>query len=342
MDARDADAVLRASREFAAKGIIPHESLKRIEAECAAASDAGTARVAAEGTDGGVTLSQTLHALGGALLAAAAIAAVLVLFPHHLYQEGQPQAWTLAAMGGGATAVGFVMLRMLRNEDLADAFLVAGIACLTAMAMPSDEVGRYLAPLGLVACLAIPLARRGPMVAALASFGVALAGMRTFMLLLPESAAYSGNISDLGLGLWLTLSIVVLVAVAGGVWLMGQRWLGLALAAQAIAIVIPFVWFVEDVLDHGRSAFFDEYGGTQILLAAFEGILVAFAIARRDAPLLVAASLVISVDAVVFAFDVGGLQYGVVSLLLVAAAVLGLATYMRRKWNRPAPVRPAV
>lgn len=341
MNRDEARIVLRWVRHYAGLGRIGPADLAAMEADCARAiadgdpADGADAQAAASGA--GTTLSQVLHALGGALLAAAAIAAVLVLFPddHTRYERTQMlQAWTLGAMGAGGAGIGLALLYTSRNRDLADAFLVAGLACLAMAGMPSDDAGRVLAPLAMAAAVALPIVRRGSMLAALAGLAFAAAAFRTFDLHFQEDTGYGA--SDLGLTLWLLVAALHAAAIAAGVWMLRQRWLSLALAAEAIAIVLPVVLFIDDVLEpSGRSPFFDDYGGTEILLALVESVFVAAAILRREAPLLVAAAFVISIDAVVFAFDVGGQEAGVVSLLLVAGAVLGLGTLLRNRWSRP-------
>ena len=340
MEPDEAPVVLRWARRYAAQGRIAPADLQAIEAECTAAMAAPPASGA------GVTLSQVLHSLGGSLLAAAAIAAVLLLFPQPTYngvfdqdawlRREVLQAWTLGALGIVGAGIGFGLFYRTRNRDLADAFLVAALTCLASMGMPSQSAGRFLAPVGLVATVAIPLLRRGAVVAALSGFGFALAAFRTYDVWF--GAPFTFNLGDrrLGASLWLALAALHLAAVAWGRIGLGAKWLTLALGVEAVAVVPAIVAFAGDVLDPGRSAF-HQYGGTEILIALAESGLLAFAILRREAPLLVAAAFVISVDAVVFAFDVGGQKFGVVSLLVVSAAVLGLGTVLRKRWPGRSP-----
>lgn len=339
MDPEEARIVLRWARHYAARGHIPPEGLAAIAADCQAATATAQAPPTA-GERQGVSLSQVMHVLGGMLLAAAAIAAVLLLADTGMGPNNGLQAWLLAAMGTAGAATGIGILATSRNRDLADAFLVAALACFAVMAFPDEATARVLAPLGMALTLAIPLVRRGRAAAGLAAIAFHVTLFRTIHTFFAEPAFIFDDISDAGLAIWLAAAGLHLGASFAASRL-GWPWLTPSAAVGAIGLVLPFVWFVLSVVRPATgAAFFDEFGGAEILLALVEGALVGLALRYRDGPLLVCAALVISVDAIVFAFHVGGLQLGVAALLAVAAAVLALGTLLRRRWGR-APPRPA-
>jgi hypothetical protein len=321
MNPSEARLVLKWVRHYARQGRITPTNLQAIEADL----EGSLAR-----PDSQVTLSQVLHGLGGALLAAAALAAVFLWYPGHTDAHWNLQAWTLGGFGVASAAVGLGLYFVTRNQDLADAFLIAGMACLAFMGMPSSDAVRILSPLGALAAVAIPVVRRGPMVAALSIPAFVLASFRTFQTNFASPGFLFDNISDTGVFLWVLIAGAHAAAILVSRF-MGQDFLNLATGFVPPGLVVPFVWFISQVLDRG-GAFFHRFGGTEILLAIPMAALLGIAVWKRSGALLVGSSLVLSVDAIVFAFDVGGIAFGVVSLLVVAGAILGLGTYLRKRW----------
>lgn len=318
MEPEEARRLLEHARRWAAKGWIPGPSLARIEAELRPEmAKAPTARRAA--------LPTILHGLGGILLGAAAIALVVLLFDNVPGDHSAQQAAILFGIGLVALAGGVALWLLTRNQDLADALLVASLVCLTFAPVPDDGLLKWACLGSMAVAAALSFLRRTAMGAFFATAAFHASAFVMAFKLFQGPGFFSGP-TDAGYTVWLLLAVTHTVALLSVRVGLRRAWLSPALSLAAPALAGPSGAFADQVLDLR----FD--GAVELVVALPAVALLAAALRFREPGLLLGASAVLSLDAIAFAFDVGGLAVGIVVLLAVAAAVLGLATVLRKRW----------
>lgn len=311
MDPREAELVLREARAWAAEGLLAAESLATIEARYSA--DAARAP-----RDDERLATLALYGVGGALLGAAAIA--LVVF---LELDGSAVPYSFLALAVAFVAAGFGVSYGLKNESLADALMVAGLVATGAMAASGVEWVPFLAPLALVAAPLLLGARRErrlvPFVASLEFYAGAAATI----------AAYDLQ-EDLATWTFLAMAAAWLAFVLGIGRMIAARWRPEALAVATIGLVPGVVMFSIEILS------LDFTGSAELVLGAVMLAILWAGIALKERGMVVGAAAVIAVDAIVYAFDIGGVLTGVGVLVVTAAVMLWQAERIRR-YFRAAP-----
>jgi hypothetical protein len=319
VDEKGRRLVLGEARRWVDLGLIDAQALPRIEA--------------LYGGDPGPGFVQlVLLDLAGAVLGAAIIALVSVV----LRLNGGSAALTLGALGTGALAAGGAAAAWGGRPAWADTLLTAGAIAYAFMAFPDPQVGKALAILALLGGLALPFL--GHRQGAVGALGAALFMAAGFAFMMRWFAS-PGFIFDQPTRAGATLYLLLAAAYLGGLGYarqrLGRQWPG-ATGVAALAFVVPLGFFLDAVVLRGNVP----QGSIQILIAVGEGLLLAAGFGLRDRALVVGASIGVAGAAVAFAFDVGGPVLGVVVLLLVAAALVGLAFAVRRDgswWERDAP-----
>lgn len=318
MDPREAEVVLREARAWAAEGLLPAASLATVESRYAP--------VAARATPEDERLATlALYGVGGALLGAAAIA--LVVF---LELDGAVVPYSFLALAAAFTAAGFAVSIGMRNESLADALFVAGLVSTGAMAGSGAEWVPFLSPLGLVAAPILLGLRRErrlvPFVAALEFYVGAVATLTAYDL-----------VAEVASTTFLVLAAAWLAFVFGFGRMIAARWRAEALAVATIGLTPGVVMFTLEVLA------LDFRGAAELVLGAVMiGVLWA-GIASKEKGMVVGAAAVIAVDAIVYAFDIGGVITGVGVLVATAAVMLWQGERIRKFVRAPldAPPPPA-
>jgi hypothetical protein len=322
MDPRDARLVLREARSWHARGLLTAEALAAIEAEYAAAAAAPKEAAAADGLERpGLGLS-ILYALAGVLLGAACVAVPVLL---HV-AESWVGLWLLA-LGLPLLAVGLALWRGKAPAGIVDAVLIGSLVPLAFMGAPGDSLGKWLAPLGLVLSVAMTwLPRPSPTVPVVASVATYVCTGLLAHQWFREPDSFD-EFADVGEWVWLLVTLAQLAATL----LLGRR-LGLSWrlpvsALLCIGAVVPFVLVLDTALPSHPTRFYE------LLVGAFELALLAIGLGLRERGLVLGAALVVAGDAIVFAFDLNVLL-GIVVLLAVAAALVALATVLKRS-RRP-------
>ncbi len=304
MDAREARVALREARRWNQAGLIDDAALAQIEASYKPdASRSGDSRSA------GAT---AVYGLAGILLGAAALALVMLL-------DTTETAGSLIWLGVGlAAAVGGAVLAFIRQDDLSDAFFVAALIPLTAMSFPYTAIADGLAIVSVlapVALLATRLGRGLPPIAATAAYLVAT-GVAVNKL---ELTSFSGEL------IWASLATAWLVALAVINVVKRETLPNVALALAVVGLTPSYVMYLLEGFDPSFR------GGIEIFLGiAMLAILMA-GLAIRERGIVVGAAVVLAVDAIVFAFDVGGLALGLSVLIGTAIALLVLAATVLRR-----------
>lgn len=311
MDARDAALVLGEARRWAQRGLLSPAALEEVEREYGAQ--------AASRSEGPTLPQAVLFSLAGVLLAAACIA---FTFLSHLSEPST--AWTLAVCALAAAGIGAALRLRFPGQPWGDALLVTGLVCAGFAMMPDDAAGRVLVWLALALALAAPWLAGVWSPVPIAAVGVFTWGLyRATSLFLGRGSFFFDQPNDLGVEVWVSIQALYTVGLVGLRWAR-LRWWSSAAGAASIALVVPVALFTDQVV-HPRAD-----GVAELVVALPEFALLALGIGLRSRELVICPALVIAVDAIVFAFDVGGVGFGVVALLAVAGGLVALAGLMRR------------
>lgn len=288
------------SEAWAAEGLVTPEQAALVRARYGAPEPAG------EGTT-----TSILYATAGVLLGAAALALVFVGFdspdaPLHLALLG------LALEAAGIALFVFVPARRL----LADAVLVAGLVPLAAVSFPDGYDA--LAPLGAAAAaglLAWRCDRGFVQVLGVVAFSVSAAGA-SFSLLERQ-----------GEMLWTGLQAALLVGLVAR-----DRWIGrddvAAASISVLALGLSLIPFFGE-----RFQGFDNEA-IEVAIGVVALVVMGGGLALRHQGLVLGGATVLGIDAVVFAFDLGGVLTGTIVLVVLAALLVLQAEAIRRFFGR--------
>lgn len=321
MDSRDARLVLHEARDWARRGLLTPQALRTVEAEYGPSAAATPEERDAPG--GGLAV---LYALAGVLVGAACVAVPILLDA----DEDVVGLW-LVGLGAPLLAAGLVLWMRGGPAGITDALLIGSLVPLTFMGAPSDELGPFLAPLSLLAAVAVTwLPRPSPTVPILGSVATfAASGILVYQ--------WFGN-SDFSLfdaaGDWAWFSLVALqlaATIVGG-RMLAKPWRIPVSALLCVGLVVPFIFVLEEAFPSHNSHFYE------LAVGGFELALLGIGLALRERGLVLGGAVVVAGDAIVFAFDIDVLL-GIVVLIGVAIALVALATMLKRR-PRPAP-RPA-
>ncbi|MHB8633439.1 MAG: hypothetical protein ACYDBQ_05645 [Thermoplasmatota archaeon] len=312
MQPREIRLLLEAARSWDREGLLVPGAAATLEARY---------RVP-EGTETAPGL-QAIYAAGGAVLGAAAIAAVTL---SHL--DSQPAGWTALGLASAAAVAGLALLwTKPRLAGIGDALLVAALVAAVYAAgvgsvcvfcgTSSYSAIPWLALALTVAILVLPWKRplAPPFAAAAAVLTLALSLMNIFR----------GNSGVAGTS-WLlagTLALGALVAALGVAYRL--PWMSAALAVVTFALVFV-VWAFSD-----QTLQLHSQGQATLVSGALQAALVALTILIRDRVWLVGACLGVSTAAIVYSFQVGGPVLAVVVLVLVGGGLVGLGFALRRR-----------
>lgn len=315
MDRREARLALDLARQWATENLLPPSSLQALEARYAndARQDPN-----AESFGSGV-----LYGLGGVLLGAAAFALLVLLEDNGVIANLTDTApWILLAWGltclGGALLVDLIA----HKPRLGDALHVAALVAVTASGFPrADDL-----PLGFLAM----------------AFAAGVLAYRRTRFLVPFLAIVALNIAYASIlfgrlarvtnedtafsfwFLWAALQLPFLVVASKKTtW----PWPTFSLAAATLLLAGSFLGFYFDVVDEVFAGF---DGDAEVFLAALMGLALAAGLILREKGMVLAAALVVAIDAIVFAFDVGEIIGGLVAILAVAGLLIWQAGSLRR------------
>jgi hypothetical protein len=312
MDPRDARVVLQEARRWRARGLLTAEAYTAIEAEYAADAEAG----GAEPQGLGIAI---LYALAGVLVGAACVAVPILLE----VADDWIGLWLLA-LGAPLLALGLLLWVRGAPPGIVDALLVGSLVPLTFMGAPSDTAGRWLAPVGLAAAVALTwLPRASPTLPILASAATfAAAGILSFQWFEEPGFLWPG-LDTLGTWTWMLLTLAQLAATVLVGRAKGLPWRLPVSALLCVGAVAPFVLLLEDVVTSEPAHFYE------LMVGLFELSLLTIGLGLRERGLVLGGALVVAADAIVFAFQVDVL-FGILVLVAVAVALVLLATLLKR------------
>jgi hypothetical protein len=256
--------------------------------------------------------------VGGLLLGAAALALMQLLG-----LQGTSGALILLALGGGACIAGVVLDRAGgKTAGLAEALVAMGlVAASVAPFLDMRGDGAQSTILGTASAaiaLAVLLGWREPAPAtALATVAFAVAS---------GAATQNGNLGTSQaqhLAWWLAL-------LGWGALLLrwrGQAWASVSLGLLVAPLAVAFGLFVNAQPSPSSVGF-------ELIMGLFLAILVGIGVATGDRGLTTGASGGLVIDAVVFAFDVGGAATAFVLLLALGGLLIWQAELLRGYFRR--------
>ncbi len=295
---------LREARRWNQAGLVDDDALAAIEASY---------RVDASRPDGSRSAGATaVYGLAGILLGAAALAFVMLI---DVSETAGSLIWLGIGLAAAAVAAALVAAK---QNDLADALFLAALIPLTAMSAPQTSVGDALSIVSVLAPLALLAARLGrvlPPIAATIAFIVAT-GFAVDKLSLTGPA---GELLWAGLATgWLVLLSLINVVKR-------DTLPSVALALAVVGLTPSYIMYLFEGFDPSFR------GGTELMLGIpMLGILIA-GLGLRERGIVLGAAIVLAADAIVFAFDVGGLGLGLSVLIGTAIALLVLAATVLRR-----------
>ncbi|MEK6975040.1 MAG: hypothetical protein AABY18_01695 [Candidatus Thermoplasmatota archaeon] len=315
MDRREAKLAVELARQWASEKLMPPASLAVLESRYAADARDDPDR---ESFGSGV-----LYGLGGILLGAAAFALLVLLDDNGIIADvTQTAPWLLLAWGLACAGGAFALDLVARKPRLGDALHIAALVAITASGFPRpDEL-----PLGFLAMAyagAILWYRRSRFLVpflALVAVNVALAS-----ILFGRVARVADE--EIAFTIWFAYAVVQMPALVAAARLAKWPWPTFSLAAATLLLAGSFLGWYFDAVDELVQGF---DGDVEVYLAVLMGATLAGGLVLREKGLVLASALVIAIDSVVFAFDVGEIIGGLIAILAVAGLLIWQAGALRR------------
>lgn len=315
MDRREAQQAVELARQWAREGLLPPASLQAIEQRYAAD--------VVDDPDRESFGSGVLYALGGVLLGCAVFAFLVLLQDNAQWDYRRVEAvspWLFLAWGivcaGGAFAVDL----LAKKPRLGDALHVAALVAVTASGFPrADEL--FLGFIAVAFAAGITAYRRTRF---MVPFLAVVALNAAIASILFGRIGANGD-EDIAFTLWFGYGVAQVAILTAAARMTRWPWPTFTLAAATLLLAGSFVGFWSDMVEWRP---FD--GLLEVMLAVLMGATLATGLVLREKGLVLASALVIAIDAVVFAFDVGEVIGGLVAILAVAGLLIWQAGNLRR------------
>lgn len=295
---------------WVAEGIITEDQARAILARTAA----GETGSAGRGAD---WLSSLLYGTAGVLLGAAALSLILVGI-----DPAEPRGW-LVATGVLLVGAGLLLVRIVRaRRFLGEAVLAAALVPLSAAGV--GDPGALL-PLSAAFGIGVPLGylvweRSQPFLPVLSVIAFSFAAGAHSLHLAREAGWGSGTGSFVWAGSALALAMIALALDRRRGEGEGVAHVALSVIALGIALVVMF----------GEGLDLSDSVTMELLLGGMMAIVLLAGVVLRHRGLVLGASIVLGVDAIVFAFDVGGVWLGVGVLVTLAALMVWQAESLKQ------------
>lgn len=258
-----------------------------------------------------------LQLVGGLLLGAAAVAAVV--FANLKETQG---ALALEAVALAALAGGFALHRYgpAGREGLGDAALAASLVAATVGGFFPPERDAWAALLAAAIALAATLLSRGrSAIVALAGIAFSVATARAVVI--PSD----GSNDTLRHALW-GLAVVAYAGLLVGLW---RRipWTSVALAVLVAPFAMASAFLLRDLGVTNSVA-------VELALGALLALVLGLGIWLSERGLVAGAAAGLLIDAIAFAFDVGGAGTALVVLLALGGLLVWQAEFLRGYFRR--------
>lgn len=268
--------------------------------------------------------ADAMQFVGGLLLGAAIIALTVFL---DVPDDVAP--WVLVLSGALLVAAGLAAASRGLRGSLVDAALAAGLVPLVVGGIQSITGSVDRAPVGVLPILATLLAgsiaplRRGEGPGTF--LGVLAFTIMSWAAVFQGENAFFSDPAALPRFLWLAVLLVY-----GALLLLWRSrvWVGATLGFYVAPLTLAFA----NILDLWPLTSL----GTEVALGVFLGALVVAGVALGARGLVAGASAGLTIDAVVFAFDLGGAGVAVVVLLSLGGLLVWQAEVVRRYFGQRA------
>lgn len=306
----DARAALRAAREWQSKGMFKSGAFAHIEKTLGPVADEGSPSLA----------MQSFYAIGGVMLGAASAALYGLLELNNILQ-GEHSAWfffLIFAVLFGGVAVG---TRMAGQAELADALAIATLVPTAIMLGPRPvNDGLYFLPV-LLAGAMLAWRHRAHLVPLL-SLGVLCVGLPIALF---QTIGDDWSLGDQASWAWLATAVLVFAGTIVWTRLQDLKWEMEGLGATTIAAAMAWINVVAEVIEPT----FD--GGYEVIIALGLGALIGVGVLLKERVIIFVSGIALAIDAIIFAFDIGGPTTGLIVLLAMAGGLIAVATILRRR-----------
>ncbi len=314
----EARTALEAARRWKQRGMFKDGAYEHIEQELAP--------IAAEGEPS--LAMQSFYAIGGVMLGAATAALFGLLVINDLADTDRSAWWFFAIFAFLFMGIA-VAIHAMKQRELGDSMIIASLvptAILLGPGAPED----ILLFIPVVVGLAVAVWRRGAYLVPI--LGIALSSV-ALPLSIFQTLGNDWSFGDAAAWAWFILSVLLIAAIVAWSRIEELRWDSEAIAGTGLAASFAWIVLVDDVIQPN----FD--GGYEVIIALFLGALIGLGVILKERMLTFVAGIALAIDAIVFAFDIGGPTTGLVVLLLMAGGLITAATLLRRKRpSSPTPV----
>ncbi len=302
----DARAALEAARGWNQRGMFKQGAFEQVQRELGPAAAEGSPSLA----------MQAFYAVGGLMLGAATAALFGLLQINDVLGRGENEAWAFFAISALLLLGTGVVLLVARQKDLGDAILLAGLIP-TAITLGPQAPAEWLWALPILIGLGVVIAKRNQHI-------LPIVGLALTLVALPV-VLYRTLHEDTASTLWLLSAAALWAGTVTWNRLQAPPWDDEAGFSTTLSVAGAWLGFTFTVIEPSFDAAPEVFLGIMLLA------LLGLAILLRQRGAIFAASAALTVDAIVFAFDIGGATTGLVVLLALSACLIGVATWLRRR-----------
>ncbi len=263
---------------------------------------------------------QSFYAIGGVMLGAAT-AALYGLLELNDVLQGDHSAWffflIFAVLFGGIA----VATRMAGQEELGDALAIATLVP-TAILMGPRPITDWLYFAPVVFSGAILGWRHKAHLVPLLALGVMSVAIPIALF---QTIGDQWSLGDEASWAWLVVASLVLAGTIVWTRMQELKWEMEGLGATTLAAAIAWITVVTESIEPS----FD--GGYEVVIAIGLAVLIGLGVLLKERVIIFVSGIAMAIDAIVFAFDIGGPTTGLLVLLGMAAGLIAVATWMRRR-----------
>ncbi len=259
---------------------------------------------------------QAFYAVGGLMLGAATGALFGLLRLNDIISDKESHAWTFFALCAFILLATGITLWFSKQRELGDAILLAGLVP-TAITLGPQAPAEWLWVLPILVGIAVVIGKQKQHV--LPIVGLALAFVATPVVL------YRTLQEDPASTLWLVFAALAWAGIATWNRINAPPWNDEGGFSSTLSVAAASLGFIFTVINPSFDA------GPEVPLGLVLLVLLGIGIVLRQRGVIFAASAALTIDAIVFAFDIGGATTGLIVLLGLSAALITVATMLRRR-----------
>lgn len=311
MRRNEARTRLDAAREWEAKGMFKPGAFTHIEKSLADIADEPSLAM------------QSFYAIGGVLLGAATAALYALLEINDLIGDAPTTAWLFFLIWAIVLLGAGLGTSMTAQKELGDALLLAGLVPTTILLGPTPPLHEALIATAAVLAFGVLALRREAYLLPVVSLALACVAVPVLIFRVLPWDLFGDN--DVATWFWLLAAL--------GIWGMMAIWNRVArpqwddegAAITTVALGIAWVMTVFEVFDIQTD------GVSEIVIGLGLGALIGAGVLLKERGIIFTAGIGLTIDAIAFAFNVGGPTVGLITLLLLAGGLIAWATVLRRR-----------